>query len=194
MIPQETAMVTTLLDRLKETPGQLKDPEAETLIGRAVAEQPDTAYYLAQTVLIQDLSLHSARSRIAELEKSLVEAKTAAVPPPSFLTGFLPPSGPTNPAASTAIPSAPNAVASPPPSYAPQSGNPVPGLGGMVGGGFLRGAAMTAAGVAGGALLFEGIQSIFGQHGAADIIGDQAPVAGLGEPRPGQEIDGSDLS
>jgi hypothetical protein len=45
---------------------------------------------------------------------------------------------------------------------------------------FLRSAAMTAAGIAGGAL-FEGIQSMFGHHDTAGITGIQAAVPGLGE-------------
>ena len=89
MTPQETSLVTALLERLKTTDGQIKDPEAEMLIRQTTAEQADAAYYLAQTVLIQDLSLHCAQSRIAELERNLADAKTAAAPPPSFLHGVL---------------------------------------------------------------------------------------------------------
>jgi hypothetical protein len=49
------------------------------------------------------------------------------------------------------------------------------------GGGFLRSAAITAAGIAGGALLFEGIQSMFGHQDAVSITGDQPVMRGLGE-------------
>jgi hypothetical protein len=173
MTPQETTLVTTLLERLKTTGGQLKDPDADTLIRQTTAEQPGAPYYLAQTVLIQDLSLHSAQNRIAEIEKNLAEAKTAASPPTSFLGGLL---GTTQPA-----------TVPPPVAVAAQHGNPAPAVstaglvGGMGGGGFLRAAATTAAGVAGGALLFEGIQSMFGHHDAAGILGNQAPLSGLGE-------------
>ena len=45
-----------------------------------------------------------------------------------------------------------------------------------MGGGFLRNAAATAAGVAGGALLFQGISSLFGGHNAG--LGG-IPAAGL---------------
>jgi len=44
----------------------------------------------------------------------------------------------------------------------------------MGGGGFLRSAAMTATGIVGGALVFEGIQSMFRQHDAATMTGNQA--------------------
>ena len=50
----------------------------------------------------------------------------------------------------------------------------------MAGGGFLRSAAATAAGIAGGALLFQGIESLFG-HGGGGILGGQAMTPGLGE-------------
>ena len=61
MTPQENDLITTLLARLKSAGGQPKDPEAEALIRRAMTEQPDAPYYLVQTVLIQDLSLHNAQ-------------------------------------------------------------------------------------------------------------------------------------
>jgi uncharacterized protein len=56
-----------------------------------------------------------------------------------------------------------------------------PGAGLTGGGGFLRSAAMTATGIVGGALVFEGIQSMFGRHDAATITGNQAALPGLGE-------------
>ena len=49
------------------------------------------------------------------------------------------------------------------------------------GGGFLRSAAAIAAGIAGGALLFQGIESLFGQRGSAGILGGQGMTPGLGE-------------
>jgi len=88
MTPHETALVTTLLERLKKTDSPDKDSEAEALIRHTTAEQPDAAYHLVQTVLIQDLSLRVAQNRIAELEKSLAEATTTSFLPRSFLGGF----------------------------------------------------------------------------------------------------------
>ena len=88
MTPHETALVTILLERLKKTDSPDKDAEAETLIRQTTAEQPDVAYHLVQTVLIQDLSLHVAQNRIAELEKSLAEAKAVSFSPRSFLDGL----------------------------------------------------------------------------------------------------------
>ena len=51
---------------------------------------------------------------------------------------------------------------------------------GAGGGGFLRSAAATATGVAGGALLFQGISSLFGNHYAGRLMG-AGMTPGLGE-------------
>jgi len=85
MTPQERDLITTLLARLKGASGQPKDPEADTLIRQAMAEQPDAPYYLVQTVLIQDLSLHQAQARIADLEKQVSDSQSK---PTSFLGGL----------------------------------------------------------------------------------------------------------
>ncbi len=203
MNPQEKELLTTLLDRVKNAPRQDKDPEADALIRQATAAQPDLPYYLTQTVLIQDLSLHQAQQRIADLEKQLADAQQAAKPTVgSFLGGLFgsrPPaqaSGPAQAGPPQAGPwtRSPQVAAAPPaqpygqPGYAPQPGygqQPMGGGfmgGGMggAGGGFLRSAAATAAGVAGGALLFQGISSLFGNHYAGGLMsGGMTP--GLGE-------------
>ena len=199
MTPQEKELLTTLLDRLKNTPRQPKDPEADTLIRQATTEQPDLPYYLVQTVLIQDLSLHQAQQRIADLEKQLADAQQATKPTVgSFLGGLFgnrPPAQPSAPAQAGPWTRSPQVAAAPPtqpygqPGYAPQPGygqQPMGGGGfmgggmGGAGGGFLRSAAATAAGVAGGALLFQGISSLFGNHYAGGLMsGGMTP--GLGE-------------
>ena len=196
MTPQEKDLITTLLERLKGAAGQPKDPEAEALIRQAMAAQPDAPYYLVQTVLIEDISLHNAQSRIAELERGLADAQ--AKPAPSFLgglfgrgqpvpaqpgSGSVPSAGPWGQSAPPPQPSAPPAFAQPGYGQAPGGGmGSVFGAGaGGGGGGFLRQAATTAAGIAGGALLFEGIQSLFGRGmgGGGFLGGGYTP--GLGE-------------
>jgi uncharacterized protein len=173
MTPQERDLITILLDRLNKTEGQLRDPEAETLIREATAVSPDVPYSLVQTVLIQDLSLHSAQSRITDLETQLTETKRASSAPPSFLgspsflgavfgrgepsgsfrTSDVPPGGPGT---GSPLPATPQPGSPEQGSAAPSA----PSAGLMGGGGFLCSAAITAAGIAGGALLFEGIQSM----------------------------------
>src|SRR5580704_6666417 len=181
MEPQERELITTLLTRLQSAVGQSKDAEADALIRQAMTQMPDAPYYLVQTVLIQDLSLHNAQNRIAELEKQLADAN-AAKSSGSFLGGLLGRGQPAQPAPGSVPPAGPWTRAPQPgyaqPGYA-QPGYPPPGYaqpaaaGGMFGGGgnsFLRSAAATAAGVAGGALLFQGISSLFG-HGFAGGLG-----------------------
>jgi uncharacterized protein len=202
MVPQERDLITTLLTRLKNTAGQPKDPDADALIRQAMVEQPDAPYYLVQTVLIQDLSLHQAQNRIAELEKQLADAQAK---PTSFLGNLFGGRDPATPPA-TSVPSAgpwargPQVAPPPPPGsgYAqPQQGYAQPGYaqqqggGGMMGGGmmggmgggggFLRSAAATAAGIAGGALLFQGISSMFGHGYANSLTGGMGMQSGLGE-------------
>jgi hypothetical protein len=75
------------------------DPEAETLIRQTTTDQPDAAYRLVQTVLIQDLSLSIAQDRIAELEKSLAETKMVPFLPGGFLGGLSTPNEPVPKAA-----------------------------------------------------------------------------------------------
>jgi uncharacterized protein len=218
MTPQENDLITTLLTRLKNVGGQPKDPEAEALIRRAVTEQPDAPYYLTQTVLIQDLSLHTAQQRIADLEKQLADAQQAAKPAStSFLGGLFgshaPALDPSNSPPAGPWTRAPQVAAAPPaqpPSQGgytqPGYGQPMPGGGGFMGGGmggggggFLRSAAATAAGVAGGALLFQGISSLFGNHYAGGLMG-AGMTPGLGESvvnnyygsDPGSDFSGGD--
>ncbi len=197
MTPQERDLITTLLTRLQNAgAGQPKDAEAEALIRQELAGQPDAPYYLVQTVLIQDLSLHQAQQRIAELQQQLAAAapKSSGT---SFLGGLF---GHREPAPSVPAP----APAPPPgpwsrgpnvaplaggpgyaqPGYAPQQGYAPAGAMagfGSAGGGFLRSAAATAAGIAGGALLFEGISSLFGHGYASGISGGGGFAPGLGE-------------
>jgi len=201
MTPQERDLITQLLGRLAQAGGQPKDPEADQLIRQAVAAQPDAPYYLVQTVLIQDMALHNAQSRIEALEQQLAAAKPAQTQSTSFLGGLFG-GGPaaTNPA-SASVPSAgpwsrpsPAAPAQAAPQFQGQPGQPgygqagygqPMGMGGMMGmggggSGFLRSAATTAAGIAGGALLFEGIQSMFGSH-AGGILSGTAMQPGLSE-------------
>ena len=157
MTPQERDLVLGLTQRLKQTaPQQPKDAEAEALVKRELAGMPDAAYYLIQTVLIQEMALQQAQNRINEMERAGPQTQAQQR---SFLGGSVPAAGPWG---------------RQPPQQAGRPG--MPGAGGWGGqpqgmqpmmqpsatSGFLRNAAMTAAGVAGGALLFHGITSMLG--------------------------------
>jgi uncharacterized protein len=193
MTPQERDLVTALLDRLRQQGNQPKDPEAAALIRRAMAEQPDAPYYLVQTVLIQDMALRNAESRIAELERQLAQARAAPAPqqqPASFLggagRGSVPSSGawtrPTQGGAPETVWSqSGGAPAGGGPPIMPGAGSSAPAIMPGAGSGFLRQAATTAAGIAGGALLFQGIESLFGPHYGSGFLGGMSPQPGISE-------------
>jgi uncharacterized protein len=190
MTPEERDLITTLLDRLKSITGQPKDTEADRLIRQAMGRMPDAPYYLVQTVLIQDITLHQAEARIAELEEQLAATDLPQSAPTSFLgglfgrgqraqsSGAMPSTGsrdhrPEEPQAG------PQYSQSSYPSYgrpgdAPGSSSPGP----TAGGGFLRSAATTAAGLAGGALLAQGISSMFGRGSANSPFGGMRMTPG----------------
>jgi len=183
MTPQEQDLITQLLARLKQTDVQGKDAEAEALIKAGVAAQPDVPYLLVQTVLIQNMTLEAAQARITELEQQLAAAQQAAAKPTSFLggrTGSVPASPAAAPPQASPSPWGSRQPAAPPPAQAwgTPAGGMGPGMGMGGGGGFLRNAMATAAGVAGGALLFQGISSMFGGHNAG--LGG-TPAAGLAD-------------
>src|ERR1700730_16432300 len=128
MEPQERDLITTLLTRLQSAGEQPKDAEADALIRQAMTQMPDAPYYLVQTVIIQDLSLHNAENRIAELEQQLASASQAPQRT-SFLGGLLGGGGRQQPGSvppSGAWTRAPRAAPPPQPQYA-QPGYAQPG-------------------------------------------------------------------
>jgi uncharacterized protein len=191
MTPQERDLVTALLDRLKQQGNQPKDPEADALIRRAMAEQPDAPYYLVQTVLIQDMALRNAESRIAELERQLAQAKAAPAPQSqSFLgsagRGSVPASGAWTRSTQGAPPETAwsqsgGAAAAGGPAAGASAPAAAPSIMPGAGSGFLRQAATTAAGIAGGALLFQGIQSLLGPHYGGGLLSGMPAQPGISE-------------
>src|SRR5271166_5891833 len=158
MTPEESSMLQDLIQKVEETRLTEKDPEAEQMLQQGLARDPDAIYKLAQTVLIQNLALNQARAQIEQMKQTQQQAQPARAT--SFLGGLLGHRDPAPPA-----PPQPQYQQVPyqqaPPQYATapiyvESG-PSPA------GSFLRSAATTAAGVAAGALAFEGIESLM--HG-----------------------------
>ncbi len=164
MTPQEQSMLEDLIRKVKETQLTEKDPEAEQLLQQGLASDPDAIYKLAQTVLVQNLALNQARAQIQQQIQQLQQAQQHPARTTSFLGGLLGHRDPAAPPQPQYQPQSqyqqvpyqpvPPQYAPPPPSYAePPS----------AAGSFLRSAATTAAGVAAGALAFEGIESLL--HG-----------------------------
>lgn len=166
MSPEERQLLSALFDRMRDAAAQPRDREAETFIADAVRQQPYAPYLLAQTVLVQEEALRAAAARIQELEQGSAPRQDQ----PGFLPGrggSVPRTGPASAPQQGADPGGPwNQGASP--AAGPWGGGPGNA---PAGGGFLRNAMSTAAGVAGGALLFQGIQNLFSGHGAGQGSG-----------------------
>ncbi|NUB11354.1 DUF2076 family protein [Azospirillum brasilense] len=213
MTPEERTLLSDLFTHLREVESQPRDPEAERFIQQMIQGQPAAAYYMAQSVLVQQQALTAAQQRIEDLERQVREAQSRAQqtqPQPSggsFLSNALglgrsPWAGGGNrpaeprPAPMPPSPQGPayNPMQPPPrspwgaapqaggqPAYPPQPGYaPQPGFGPQGyaprGGGFLSGAAQTAAGVAGGMLAASAISSMLSH--SPGPFGEAAAAAG----------------
>ena len=154
MHPQERDLLVNFLERFQRLPAQTPDTEADALIRQAI-RRPDAAYLLIQQAIVQEIGLQRAEQRIRQLEQELQQARGAVSPQESggFLGGLFGGGGRTT-----------GGWTDTPPPPLPQSqswgqaGAP-PVRSGSGFGSFLASAAAAAAGVAGGALLFEGVRS-----------------------------------
>jgi hypothetical protein len=169
MNPHEQAILENFLDQLVRVRGTRKIPEADAMIRRAVNRQPDAAYLLVQRSLMLGQALEETKARLAEYELGqgqgsfLNAGASGASGPPATPQTMAAASAPerfqaSRPGPASALPSALPAGA-PPPSAEPLRG------GGTAG--FLGQAAATAAGVAGGEFLFQGVENLFSPHGAS---------------------------
>ena len=190
MTPQETELLSNFLGQLAQVKGIPKDPEADALIAKTVASQPDAAYLLVQRSLIQDQAIESATARIAALEAEAQRLRSASPAQPAAASSFLGGAGwgrsATTPM-SAAVPmnaAGTGPVAQPGMTAARQMAAPA-AQAGRAGPGFLGMAAATAAGVVGGAFLFQGVQSLMNAHHQPEQLGggnDLSSAAASGTP------------
>jgi len=184
MTPDEQQLLNGLFDRIRAASTGPRDAEAENFINSAVHQNPGAPYVLAQTVLVQEQALAAANQKIIELQQ---QAKPQA--PASFLGGLgqslfgssQPQQQPAPQQTNLRSGYAPSYPApQPQQSSGPNSSGPW-GAAPAAGGGFLSGALHTAAGVAGGMLLAEGIRGLFsgGGHGGM-MSGIAGPAFGAG--------------
>jgi hypothetical protein len=179
MNTQDRAAIEGIFGRLQEVErqGTPRDAEAEAFIRSRIDAQPSSAYYLAQTVAVQDDALKSAQQKITELEQKLAAAPVAqpqAQTQSSFGSGGSLSSFFGRNAGNTA------AAAPSPAAQAPEPPPPPARPGMLGGGGFLAGAAQTAMGVAGGMMLGNMLGGLFGGH-------DKAAAAPTPTPAPAAE-------
>jgi uncharacterized protein len=203
MTPQESEMLNDLVTKIRQTQLPEKDEEAEQFLKQNLATTPDAQYILAQTVLVQNIALERAKAQMQQLQQRLQEAESQFPPPPpppqqhtSFLGSLLgrhdappPPQQNYPPQGFPPRPAAAPQYYPPAPAYAPDyAAAPPPPSGGSS---FLRSAATTAAGVAAGALAFEGVESLlhgFG-HGGGGFGGEGfGSGGGFGERPAGETV------
>lgn len=179
MTPEERDLISGLFERMRAMGSIDKDREAEDFIARSVRQTPDAAYMLVQSVLVQDNALQLAGERIEDLEDRVRELekgqpKAAAAGGGSFLGGLFGGRGQQEDR-SGSVPVIGSRSA---PAYGERGGSEPGGspwgqrAGGGFGqqgaqaqgggGGFLKGAMTTAAGVAGGMLLANSISGMMG--------------------------------
>ena len=204
MTAQEQEMIDGLISRIRSTEVQDKDTAAEQHLQQGLAGYPDSIYVLAQTVLVQQYGLGQAQAQIEDLKQhnaamadQLQQAAQAAKSSGgSFLSHIFgnssdqpaPPSRQNTPyqpvnsgSAGQPYPGTayPPPAAYPPANYPPQGGGM---FGGGGGGGFLQGALQTAAGVAAGEMVFQGMEGLF--HGFDRGGGER----GFGAPGGGETV------
>ena len=184
MTPEERDLITDLFERLRSAPPVEKDREAEAFIAQSVRQVPDAVYKLVQTTLILEQTLQQADQHVRNLESRMRElegSQQRSTGSGSFLGGLFGGSRPQpRPAPSGSVPPIGSRAGEMdyPRGPMPQQGSPwgQPGPGGPggpmpgpapQGGGFLRSAAATAAGVAGGVLLADSLRNMMGGHAHA---------------------------
>ena len=187
MTPQERQLVNELFDRLASLETAPRDPDAARTIADGLARAPNALYPLVQTVLVQDEALKRADARIREL--SGADDGTGAAG--GFLDSMR--SALTGRGAHTSVPSVrPASTNEPDPRWngggAMSAGSPAAAAPAQ-GGSFLGTAAASAAGMIGGALLFNSIGSLFGHH-SGSAFADAPPTSSPW----GQSAAGSDLA
>lgn len=191
MTPEERDLIAGLFERMRGMGSIDKDREAEDFIARSVRQTPDAAYMLVQSVLVQENALQQAGGRIEDLEDRVRELErsqpraAATQGGGSFLGGLFggrgqqeDRSGSVPPIGSRREPSRydePQGGGSP---WGQQragafgQGAPMQQAGG--GGGFLKGAMATAAGVAGGMLLANSISGMMGGNASGKAQASEA--------------------
>ncbi|SER36570.1 hypothetical protein SAMN05216548_11657 [Faunimonas pinastri] len=189
MTPDERTLLGNFLQDLQQTRNVAKDSEADRMISQAVQSNSDAVYLLVQHSILADQALRVAQNRIADLE---AQTRSGSNGGGSFLGGGNPGSSPAG--------GRPNPWGGSRDNGYDQARNPAPGYSqnsqdGGYGqpasqayqpqqsrfGGFFQNAAATAAGVAGGAFLAQGLSNIFGGgHGGFGGLGGMAGFGGAG--------------
>ena len=199
MNSEEQTLIDGLFSRLQqaETDSAPRDAQAEARIKEHMARQPAVGYYMTQSILVQEHALQSLDAQnkqqaqqIQQLQDELQRAKATQAAPASgggFLSSIFgggsrePQPAPSNSGGGWREPARPSFnQPAPQQNYQP----PQAPVAAPAGSGFLGGAMKTAAGVAGGVLLAEGISSLFHHNSqpqvVEEIIEQPAPASDQG--------------
>ncbi|MBK5354027.1 DUF2076 domain-containing protein [Pseudomonas sp. TH41] len=194
MNSEEQTLIDGLFSRLQqaETDSAPRDALAEARIKEHLTRQPAAGYFMTQAILVQEAAIKSldeqnkqltqqVQQLQAELQQAKAQAPAAAPASGGFLSSIFggssrdpqpaptqsaPPSTggwrePARPSFNSQPPQQNFGAAPPQQNYAPQQ---------PVGSGFLGGALKTAAGVAGGVMLAQGISSLFHHNQQPEVV------------------------
>ena len=186
MNSEEQSLIDGLFTRLREAEAQTapRDADAEAQINRHLVQQPAAPYYMAQAILIQEAAIKRLDQRVKELEAQQAWEQVQRPSSGGFLAGLFGggqsqeqrpapaqqrPDGWgqtrfSQPAGNAAY--ANNPAASNPNDFRPAQ----PAQAAPQGGGFLRGALQTAAGVAGGVMVADLLTSMFHHNQPQEIV------------------------
>ena len=195
MNSEEQTLIDGLFSRLQqaETDSAPRDAQAEARIKEHMTRQPAAGYFMTQTVLVQEAAIKSLDEQNKQLTRQVQQLQTelqsnrAQAPAPSgggFLSSiFGGGSRDAQPAPTQSAPATHNGwrepgrpsfnsqpaqqsfgTAPPPQNYGQQ--NPAQPAGGS----FMGGALRTAAGVAGGVMLAQGISSLFHHNQQPEVV------------------------
>lgn len=190
MNSEEQSLIDGLFSRLRDAERQTapRDAQAEAQINRHLVEQPAAPYYMAQAMLIQEAAIKRLDQRIKELEAQTQQQAQQRPGSGGFLAGLFgggpreeprlaqPQQRPdgwgqtrfSQPGGSASYASNPN-------DFRPAPAAPAAAQGG----GFMRGALQTAAGVAGGMVVADLLTGMF-HHSQpqeiVEVIQEQPPV------------------
>ncbi|MEZ5842613.1 MAG: DUF2076 domain-containing protein [Hyphomicrobiaceae bacterium] len=188
MNSEERQLITGLFDRIRSQGPIDKDRDADNLIMQGFRQNPDAAYLMVQSVLVQDHALQLSEQKMQELEQQVadLEQQLASRQPQqssggSFLGGLFGGGAASRPAPQAAggmsrssagfgAPAGrdtrmPQQASGSSPWGQPAGAPPQPAP--AAGGGFMKQAMTTAAGVAGGMLAANAISNMLGGGGSA---------------------------
>ncbi|WP_314385481.1 DUF2076 domain-containing protein [Pseudomonas brenneri] len=186
MNSEEQTLIDGLFSRLQqaETDSAPRDAQAEARIKEHITRQPAAGYFMTQAILVQEAAIKSLDAQnklqaqqIQQLQDEL--QRTRAAPPAASGGGFLSsifggsprdsqpaPSTPSSSSGGWREPSRPGFNSAP----APQQNVQQPQQAAPAGSSFLGGALKTAAGVAGGVMLAQGISSLFSHNQQPQVV------------------------